>query len=538
MNRNFGRRNNNNNNNGPRGGGNNTNPNNTNNNNNNYNNTNTNNNNNNNGGFNQRNNNNNNNNNNPRQPQQRQPMQGMKQNRVVVQVSGHDPNWDFKTFQSALNSKTGMARWLSNNFSPGQKVVDIALSPGDAQRFVNAVHNAQVGNVTLVSQIKPNQPGAGGSGGGQGNAGQANNAQGGGNQSNNNLSAALQQTIFQQHGTTQLIDLQSLPTRLGAKNVKFSWEDRNCTSQLLSALLQFGSTATLLTLANNQLDFATKPWMSKIFTNCPKVSQVDLTGNQCSDMKGLVTLLNDVKHNITTLVMDPSIFATIWSSQNFGIQNNLNFSVMAVHTVLLDNYPLLKGINNSPVVPFIKLTAQRTRAIEFPEPVSQFIDPQLQTHAPSSNSYIPVHFIQSFLAEFDGTRVNLASIYNDTSTFSVCLSKDINSPADGQLEPWADSGVTVRNGAASWTTADITRGQQNIMNTFGQLPQTMHDLDTLTLDSVFLGGAEFLIQINGRLQENAGIRGFSRSFVVRWSGGSYLVKSDMLYLDSNVKKVQ
>jgi hypothetical protein len=74
------------------------------------------------------------------------------------------------------------------------------------------------------------------------------------------------------------------------------------------------------------------------------------------------------------------------------------------------------------------------------------------------------------------------------------------------------------------------------MQTFNAFPNTLHDIDNSSLDAFLVSQTSFVLHLSGRLQENSGFRGFSRTLIVNYDGSNFSVKNDMLFLHSNVKK--
>jgi len=439
--------------------------------------------------YNYNNNNNNNNNNYNNQPsfnqtnnphnnqRQKQPQefQQVKSDRVTVRISNYDTNWDFKTFQRAINSICS-ERWLGNAFKQGQNSADIFINPRNSQGFVAKINQNGQFHAQILSgggQNDQNQ---------QGHFQQNNNNYQQNNQQNNpnfqqNNQQNNQQSNFQNQQRSQnnisnaltsmlqigpdggVIDLSSLKQTLHSNNVNFNWGDRKCTEELFSWLLQNGAQITKLSLANNNLDFSTQKWMKKIFSYCSKLDTVALNGNQCKDLNSLTSLLNDIKHCLVHLIVDTSVFQLVL--QEFSSQYDQRFSQYAVHTWFLDHYPLLSTLNSDKITPFLRLNTQPKRVLSFPDPSTQYIQAPLQNYSNiDQNSFIPVSFALIFINAFDNDRSQLEAVYNNASLFSLSCAKDISNPSQAHLDEWCGATNKLRNGMSQWGSSELVTGQQ------------------------------------------------------------------------------
>lgn len=272
-----------------------------------------------------------------------------------------------------------------------------------------------------------------------------------------------------------------------------------------------------ISLANNNIDDVTQVEM--VATTFPRLLNLDISGNQISNMKGLERW----KNKFRTLV-------TIFTTGNPIETADPNFQ-----SALLHMFPKLQNINGIQVRTAEQI-AQQDEA-KRPKPI-----PQSGPDFRDVNG-IGESFLLEFFASFDSDRRGLASrLYDETSQFSLAVDatsvRDSDAPAP---LPWSSYIKTSRN-LLKITTPNariqrLVKGGNVIADLWSTLPFTRHpdikqDLNKYIMDCHPLSGLAdptdqnkagvdgLIVCVHGEFEEHdpktgkTGKRSFSRTFVL------------------------
>ncbi|XP_035211854.1 nuclear RNA export factor 1-like isoform X2 [Stegodyphus dumicola] len=182
---------------------------------------------------------------------------------------------------------------------------------------------------------------------------------------------------------------------------------------------------------------------------------------------------------------------------------------------------------------------------DLPAPIGFDLGPE--TFPPSKKSFfaaedvkdLVIQFLDQYYTIYDsGNRTQLLEAYHDQANFSLCLSRHSspksNSGTLGSYISESRNLLRVTNNNERFKL--LKQGKLNIVSTLSELPQTMHDPTSFSVDIFHISPGLMSFSVVGVFKEvgadinNATLKTFSRTFVVVAQGQGFVITNETLFI--------
>jgi nuclear RNA export factor len=149
-----------------------------------------------------------------------------------------------------------------------------------------------------------------------------------------------------------------------------------------------------------------------------------------------------------------------------------------------------------------------------------------------------IQFLDAYYSIYDsGDRSRLLEAYHDQASFSLCLSKNTQKTNQGTLGAYAvDNRNLLRINDSSERFKLLKQGKLSVVNALQELPQTMHDPSSFSVDIFHVSPGLMSFSVIGVFKEvgaeinSATLKTFSRTFVVVPLNQGFVIINEMLFI--------
>ncbi|GFT22244.1 nuclear RNA export factor 1 [Nephila pilipes] len=149
-----------------------------------------------------------------------------------------------------------------------------------------------------------------------------------------------------------------------------------------------------------------------------------------------------------------------------------------------------------------------------------------------------IQFLDQYYTIYDsGDRSKLLDAYHDQANFSLCLSKHSHKSSNGTLASYnLDNRNLLKVTEYGQRFKLLKQGKLSIVNALSELPQTMHDPTSFSVDIFHISPGLMSFSVVGVFKEvgadinNATLKTFSRTYVVVAQGHGFVITNETLFI--------
>lgn len=149
-----------------------------------------------------------------------------------------------------------------------------------------------------------------------------------------------------------------------------------------------------------------------------------------------------------------------------------------------------------------------------------------------------IQFLDQYYTIYDsGDRTKLLDAYHDQANFSLCLSKHSHKSSNGTLASYnLDNRNLLKVTDYGQRFKLLKQGKLSIVNALSELPQTMHDPTSFSVDIFHISPGLMSFSVVGVFKEvgadinNATLKTFSRTYVVIAQGQGFVITNETLFI--------
>ncbi|GFY50351.1 nuclear RNA export factor 1 [Trichonephila inaurata madagascariensis] len=149
-----------------------------------------------------------------------------------------------------------------------------------------------------------------------------------------------------------------------------------------------------------------------------------------------------------------------------------------------------------------------------------------------------IQFLDQYYTIYDsGDRTKLLDAYHDQANFSLCLSKHSHKSCNGTLASYnLDNRDLLKVNDYGQRFKLLKQGKLSIVNALSELPQTMHDPTSFSVDIFHISPGLMSFSVVGVFKEvgadinNATLKTFSRTYVVVAQGQGFVITNETLFI--------